>query len=280
MHRLRPCRLPSAPPAIKINRPALELFPEMLVPPQLPALVPSQQADDVVLDAGGRDIRRDNRRNCDRSIIEFGRRMSGPIHLRARYRPIRIGWCIQAGDFEEYRKALRLTHTMWGGRFNPVIPLGDPELARALVKAFRLDCLYFISDSQEGRALDTEFSHLLWPGFDRKLFKEGMRGPLASFLDVYHPARHFYDNNIKDRKDAPFKGTLLKWDPADQLADIFLASFGAYPDHEEIGLDYAALIKGLLGDQEFEIVKDAVISPDLLPDDPGFGCPYLAEPDL
>ena len=39
-------------PRNQFNRPALEFFPEMLVPPQLPALVPSQQADDVVLDAG------------------------------------------------------------------------------------------------------------------------------------------------------------------------------------------------------------------------------------
>ena len=39
----------------------------------------------------------------------------GPINLQVRYRPIRIGWCVREGDFEELRKALRLTHTFWGG---------------------------------------------------------------------------------------------------------------------------------------------------------------------
>jgi hypothetical protein len=73
--------------------------------------------------------------------------MGGAIHLRARYRPIRIGWCIQGGSLEEYRRALRFTHTMWGGRFNPLVPIDDPELARLLIKAYRVDCLYFLSDS-------------------------------------------------------------------------------------------------------------------------------------
>ena len=191
--------------------------------------------------------------------------MSSPIHLRVRYRPIRIGWCIQAGNREEYRQALRFTHTMWGGRFNPVIPLGDPELARMLIKAFRVDCLYFISKSPEGNALSTEFAHLPWPGIgDPQLFIDRISGGrLATFLDVYHPAAHFYDNNIKDKGTPARKGTLVRWDPADPLADVFLATFGAYPRKDDIGLDYGALFGGMTGNQEVEIAKDAAVSPDL-----------------
>jgi hypothetical protein len=58
----------------------------------------------------------------------------GPIHLQVRYRPMRIGYCIKKGHLEEFRKALRLTPTLWGGRFNPIIPLGNPRLARLLIK--------------------------------------------------------------------------------------------------------------------------------------------------
>ena len=87
----------------------------------------------------------------------------GPINLQVRYRPVRIGWCVKEGDIEEYRKALRLTHTFWGGRFNPIIPLGDPELARRLVKIFRVDCLYCLSESAEGTALLAEFDYLCGP---------------------------------------------------------------------------------------------------------------------
>lgn len=58
----------------------------------------------------------------------------GPINLQVRYHPIRIGWCIKEGDLEEFRNALLLTHTLCGGRFNPIIPLGDPRLTRLLIK--------------------------------------------------------------------------------------------------------------------------------------------------
>jgi hypothetical protein len=204
-------------------------------------------------------------RIAQQSIIEVRIRMNGPIHLRVRYRPIRIGWCIQAGDIEEYRRALRLTHTLWGGRFNPLIPVGDPDLARLLIKAFRVDCLYFISKSTEGSALDTEFAHLLWPGIgDPEIFIDRIGGGrLATFLDVYHPAAHFHESNIKDKVTPTRTGTLVRWDPVDPLADVFLATFGAYPGKDEIGLEYGGLFRGMLGNQEVEIGKDSVVWPDL-----------------
>src|SRR5205809_4174670 len=110
----------------------------------------------------------------------------GPINSRVRYRPIKIGWCVQENNLEEYRKALRLTHTLWGGRFNPIIPLGDPELARMLVKTFRVDCLYCMGQSTAGEALLLEFKHLLWPSFHKELFIQGSVGPMATFLDASH----------------------------------------------------------------------------------------------
>jgi len=113
----------------------------------------------------------------------------GPIHLHFRYRPVRIGWCVQDGNVEDLRKALRLTHTLWGGRFNPIIPLGDFELARALIRVFRVDCLYWFSQSGESDAIRAEFKHLLWPGFEKELFIQGSRGAMATFLDVFHPVR-------------------------------------------------------------------------------------------
>ncbi|NWG14866.1 MAG: hypothetical protein HXY20_15180, partial [Acidobacteria bacterium] len=177
----------------------------------------------------------------------------GPINLRIRYRPIKIGWCIQENNLEEYRKALRLTHTLWGGRFNPIIPLGDPELARMLVKTFRVDCLYCIGPSPEGDALLLEFKHLLWPSFHKELFIQGSAGPMATFLDVSHPIRQFHDAYVRDREKPIKHGLLFRWDPADPLADVFLATFGAYPAKDEIGVDYEGFFREHLAAQEIEI---------------------------
>lgn len=186
-------------------------------------------------------------------------RTMGPIHLQVRYRPIRIGWCVKEGDLEELRKSLRLTHTLWGGRFNPIIPLGDPELARLLIRTFRVDCLYCISESQEGNAVQEKFKHLLWPSFHKELFIDGMKGRLATFLDIHHPVRHLHEDHIKDRKLPTWNGTLFRWAHTDPLADVFLAAFGAYPAKEEIGKDYDAFFRKHLAAREIEIGNNGAL---------------------
>jgi hypothetical protein len=187
----------------------------------------------------------------------------GPINLQVRYRPIRIGWCVREGDFEELRKALRLTHTFWGGRFNPIIPLGDPELTRLLIRTFRVDCLCCISESTEGKAVMEEFKHLLWPNFYNDLFVDywGNGHKTAAFLDVYHPARRLYERNIEGRENPTCQGTLFRWDNADPLSDVFLATFGGYPTHGEIGKDYEGLFQEYLFARDIEIANGAVVLP-------------------
>jgi hypothetical protein len=67
----------------------------------------------------------------------------GTLSVKVRFRPIRIGWCVRKGNIEDVRRALRLTYTLWGGRYNPLIPVGDrDEHGRELVEAFRVDALY------------------------------------------------------------------------------------------------------------------------------------------
>ena len=101
-----------------------------------------------------------------------------------------------------------------------------------------------------------EFKHLPWPGYYKELFIKGPRDQWSTFLDVYHPARHFYDSHIKDREQPNQHGTLLRWDPADRLADVFLATFGGYPAKVDSGIDYEAFFKDSLAAQEIEMTPD------------------------
>ena len=71
------------------------------------------------------------------------------LSVSVRYRPIRIGWCVRAGDFAALREALKLTFTMWGGRYNPVIPIDDFANANKLIRLFRVDVLWPLTDDEE-----------------------------------------------------------------------------------------------------------------------------------
>ena len=60
------------------------------------------------------------------------------VNLRIRYRPMRIGLCIDEGDIEGFRVAIMLASTMWGGKFNPIIPVGESDVyVKTLSAAFQ-----------------------------------------------------------------------------------------------------------------------------------------------
>lgn len=69
----------------------------------------------------------------------------GPVSLNVRYRPLRIGWCIEADSLDHFSTAVALSHVFWGGRFNPIIPRSDRDLAEAPITAFNVDALYNVS---------------------------------------------------------------------------------------------------------------------------------------
>ena len=70
------------------------------------------------------------------------------LSITVRYRPLRIGWCVRNNDFTALRESWQLSATMWGGRYNPVIPVDDPDYARALVEMFRVDVLWPLSNDE------------------------------------------------------------------------------------------------------------------------------------
>ena len=164
--------------------------------------------------------------------------------IRIRYRPLRLGWCIREGNWDDLRKVLRCAHTLWGGVYNPILSLGDPERAAQLVRLYRVDALLPVEDDPQLTAFVARFPHLRWPGIHKNLFIQGTGGRgHATYLDIYHPVRRIYEEHVDRRKDPEVTATLFGWEPADPLRDVFLAQFGAYPAREEIHLDYAGMVE-------------------------------------
>jgi hypothetical protein len=164
------------------------------------------------------------------------------LSVNVRYRPVRIGFCIQQGSLDDLDRAIRLTHTFWGGRFNPLIPVSanrdENKLAKALTDVFQVDVLYPVSPGPAVDAFIARFPYLPWPKYERQLYIDSPGGKVASFIDVYHPLRNMFEEHIKDKPEPRVSSTLYEWEQADPLRYVFLATFGAYPSREEIGKDY------------------------------------------
>jgi hypothetical protein len=171
-------------------------------------------------------------------------------NLRVRYRPVRIGWCIRDGNFDDLRRAMRLSHVFRGGIFNPIIPIGAAHAA-GTIRKFRVDVLMDIDEAPEIKRFINGIESLPWPLRDSPgLFRNSHGIFQPNFLDVAHVLRRKAEERISDLPFAhqvPLEliettpSILVQWKDDDPLGDILLATFGGYPKAGDAGADYESL---------------------------------------
>jgi hypothetical protein len=91
-----------------------------------------------------------------------------------------FGWCVREGNLEDVKRVLRLTHTLWGGRYNPIIPVGERTPGAELVELYRVDALYPAANDAQLASFIAQFPYLPWPSFHKELFIQGMHGRSVS----------------------------------------------------------------------------------------------------
>lgn len=172
-------------------------------------------------------------------------------NVRVRYRPVRLGWCIRDNNWDDLRRALRLTHIFWGGKFNPIIPVASSG-ADELVRRFRVDVLVDISDDAQIKAFMDKFKHLPWPLLEPALFSGSADDNDPNFLDISHILLKIADDRRVPEyvlvEDTPppspenNRFAYVHWQDDDPLRDVLLATFGSYPSIKEISRDYGRFI--------------------------------------
>jgi hypothetical protein len=142
------------------------------------------------------------------------------VGLRISRRPLRIGWCVRQGDFSSLRIAVRLTSSLWGGRYNPIITVDDDKHAKRLIRGFRVDALFPVGADPLVSAFVQSHDPRGW--FDQnQLIHEGG--------ETYREPPHM--RRISSEDDSVFRnGPTPFWEEADPLADCFLLSFGGFTD--------------------------------------------------
>jgi len=185
------------------------------------------------------------------------------LSINVKYRPVRIGWCIRHGNLEDYRKALKLTHTLWGGKFNPLIPVEDESFARQMVSLFQVDALYPIAEDRNVQKFIGKFPYLPWPEIHNKLFIDGINGKVANFLDICHPIRFFYNDHVKNQVTSKNFLRYFYWEKDNPISDILLSTVGAIPSAEDIGIDYQKLIEKFIPTAEWFVDNEKPIPSEI-----------------
>ncbi|MGH8608555.1 MAG: hypothetical protein ACREX9_14440, partial [Gammaproteobacteria bacterium] len=180
------------------------------------------------------------------------------------YRPLRIAWAIRASDFDAFRRAVQYSHALWGGRFNPILIIDREEEASRLIDLFRVDLIVPLGESDEVKDSPKKHSHLIDPFYDA-LFMKGSKDyhPYAQALDVHNALVHLQDS--PEWKAIKERGVrLFTWQRDDPLADVLLVQLGGYPNADEVGTDYRALLLEASEGTDSALDATAPIPPDTI----------------
>lgn len=184
------------------------------------------------------------------------------VRVNIVYRPLRICWAIKEGDFTAFREAVRINHSLWGGRFNPIVVADRPSEAQALVEAFQADIIRPLGGREEVKAFAATLKHLISPFFPDGVFMGRGQDARAQVLDVQNAV--VFARDTPERKQIQGrKPRIYKWAAEDPLADVFLMQLGAYPDKEIVHIDYESMFKAALETSEVKIEHGAVLPADL-----------------
>jgi hypothetical protein len=149
----------------------------------------------------------------------YARAAMDTLRVDVTYRLLRVGWALLGHDIEACRQAARLNYTLWGGRFNPLIPVDRPDHARQLVDSFRVDVILPIGTTSEVSNFAKSFPWLINPFHGENIFVGGPPwGTKANVLDVHNLLSHAFQK--REERELRRAGVrLYSWDEQDPLAD-------------------------------------------------------------
>jgi hypothetical protein len=178
------------------------------------------------------------------------------------YRPLRICWAIAPGDIDAFRKVVRLNFTFWGGRFNPIVIIDGTGQPDEFVEAFRPDLIMGKGTDPAIETFIQKYPHLGSPFFHDGLFTGAGSDGRAQLLDIHNAIVEA--NNTNAWKDITARGVkVVTWDANDPLTDVFLTSFGGFPDRAECPIDYLDIIRRASGAADLPCTPGSLIPPEI-----------------
>jgi len=161
------------------------------------------------------------------------------IQLTVQYRPLRVGFLVREGCLDDLVEAARLTTALWGGLYNPLIPVASNHASvDRLIRFFGVDLLHPVADDDSLSAAFSRYDWLPWrAGKHRSELLMGEGGDRRlTLLDVSPVTQHYWEHSFR-HKESESPCVLVTWSATDPLRHLFALMFGQYT---EVGAQYAA----------------------------------------
>jgi hypothetical protein len=173
------------------------------------------------------------------------------------YRPVRIGWVIPDRDITRLQLMAAWNSCLWGGRFNPAIPMHDEKRSKDLINTFSVDVLLDVNGNAATRAFIDQYTHLCMKFWGERIF----RNKDCEFADIRHTVRRM----VSQRRPAEIDSLMLPtWEQSDALRAVFSVLFGCYPAVDKDVADYKHLIRDAVQMPDKPILADGDIPTEIL----------------
>jgi hypothetical protein len=186
--------------------------------------------------------------------------MSNPPRIWLTYRPVRIGWVVEGGNVSHLETAATWSTCLWGGRFNPLIPIGDNELSNNLIETFGVDVLIPVAATDATKAFVANYPHLEMAILAEKLFHDG-RCEFADIRNAVSRAVVPSTNRVRDNLASVVHPV---WSQSDSLTTLFTIVLGRYPDPNDVSINYLGGIRGTLEIPDKLIAQDDEIPAEVI----------------
>jgi hypothetical protein len=189
--------------------------------------------------------------------------MTNTLRVDITYRPLRIGWAVRQGDMDAIRRAVRYSHVLWGGRFNPILIVDRIEEASQIVELFRVDMIWPLGEGEDFVNFARRFGHLIKPFVGDSIFERAAgRNGFARVLDISNALAHWRSKPEWIPNFIEKFPRAHRWEDNDPLADVFLMQLGAYPD--DVGVDYTGMVEETVKPRLNQLGVQARIPADVL----------------
>jgi hypothetical protein len=189
----------------------------------------------------------------------------GSASFSVRYRPARIGFLVRDGRIEDLERAAELNTLLWGGIYNPIVPVGagNDTISRQLIELFGVDVLYAVGrDEQIERLLESN-QQLTSPIFRELLYEDWhSKKNIVGYLDSLNIVQKGWEKEFKHSPDDYVSNcTFLRWEDRDPLNVLFVLQFGRFPLWCNLMDDFEAAFRGGMRAREIVVGLSDTIDP-------------------
>lgn len=158
---------------------------------------------------------------------------------------------VRDGSIDDLVKAAGINTLLWGGIYNPFIPVSvDTKFAEQLINLFSVDVLFPVNHTQEIDDLIKKYPFLEDPEYyAENIFYEDWhtKKNIIRYLDSLNIVNYYWEKEFKHKlPEYKSKCALVKWEDNDDFKNLFSILFGYFPTEYNLKKDFEnAFLKGL-----------------------------------